>query len=126
MVIGMEHLAILSANPARLAKWYETTFGAECVLDNGKGTYFMAFRDKSMLEIFASGAEGEYPQADISGLRHIALSTDDFSGDVAMLKEKNVEVIADAKTSASGISTFFFRDIDGNILHLISRPAPLV
>ncbi len=126
MITGIEHFAIISPDTKRLSDWYKRVFDLECVYDNGKGTYFLAFPDKSMIEFIPATDIAEKPQEKLSGVRHIAFSTDTFDETVALLKNEGVEIIHDAATSAKGVSTFFFRDIDGNVMHLISRTTPLI
>ena len=41
------------------------------------------------------------------------------------LREENVEVVTEVSVSSKGIKTFFFRDPEGNIFHLIYRPEAL-
>ena len=126
MITGIEHLAIISEDTKRLSDWYKRVFDLECVYDNGKGTYFLAFPDKSMIEFIPALETAAKPAEKLAGVRHVAFSTDTFDETVALLKAEGVEIIHDAATSAKGISTFFFRDIDGNVMHLIDRPEPLV
>ncbi len=126
MITGIEHLAIISEDTKRLSDWYKRVFDLECVYDNGKGTYFLAFPDKSMIEFIPALETAAKPAEKLVGVRHVAFSTDTFDETVALLKAEGVEIIHDAATSAKGISTFFFRDIDGNVMHLIDRPEPLV
>ncbi len=124
---GIEHLAIISEDTKRLSDWYKRVFELECVYDNGKGTYFLAFPDKSMIEFIpATHPSQGKPEEKLAGVRHVAFATTDFAATVEQLKSEGVEVIHDATTSDKGISTFFFRDIDGNVMHLIDRPTPLV
>jgi len=127
MVTGIEHLAIFSSDTAKLKDWYIKMFDFKQVYDNGKGTYFLKAQDGFMLE-FVVGNTGEIPKDHtIMGLRHIAISVglDNFEKMVEKLKAVNVEVISEATISDKGVGTFFFRDPDGNVLHLISRKVPL-
>ncbi len=126
MVTGIEHFAIISEDTKRLSDWYKRVFNLECVYDNGKGTYFLAFPDKSMIEFITAEHHAQKPEEKLAGVRHIAFTCDDFAKTVELLKNEGVEIIHDAATSSKGISTFFFRDIDGNVMHLIDRPEPLV
>ena len=128
MVNGMEHLAVISKDTVKIKDWYQKMFGGEVVYDNGKGTYFLAFPDKSMIEFIKSDLDNGTNELKTGGIRHIALgvSKEEFDPTVAKLREENVEVLTEVSESSSGIKTFFFRDIDGNILHLIYRPDPLV
>ena len=127
MLKGIEHFAIISEDTKRLSDWYKRVFELECVYDNGKGTYFLAFPDKSMIEFIpATHPYLGKPEEKLAGVRHIAFVCEDFAATVELLKKEGVEVLHDAATSPKGISTFFFRDIDGNVMHLIDRPEPLV
>lgn len=127
MKFGIEHIAIIAKDTKKLTDWYRKVFDTEVVYDNGKGTIFLAFSDKSMIEFIPSEEpEREDLPPKRQGIRHIAIAVDDFDGAVNRLMAENVEVITEPATSAKGISTFFFRDIEGNILHLITRPEPLI
>lgn len=125
MITGIEHFAVYSNDTAKLKNWYAKTFNFKQVYDNGKGTYFLKAPDGMMIEFIMSD-KGEIP-ADITykGLRHIALASGDFQADAAALKAAGVEVITEPAVSDKGVGTFFFRDPDGNVVHLISRPEPL-
>ena len=125
-MIGIEHIAIFAKDTKALSDWYVKMFDGEIVYDNGKGTYFVAFSDKSMIEFCTADSENELTGLEKAGLRHLALSSDNFEKDVEKIKAANVEIIKDAVVSSKGIATIFFRDPEGNILHFISRPEPLV
>ena len=127
MVTGIEHIAVLAKDSKALTDWYVNLFGFEIVYDNGKGTYFVKAADGSMLEIISSSTDCRPTDTKEWGIRHFALSVteDGFDEMVEKLKAENVEVVTDAAVSPKGIKTFFFRDIEGNIFHLIYRPTPL-
>ncbi|MBQ6998893.1 MAG: VOC family protein [Clostridia bacterium] len=128
MVTGIEHIGLYAKDSKALADWYIDMFGCTIAYENtSKGTYFVAFADKSMIEICkASDDMLSNPALTDAGLRHIALTVSDFDAVVAKLKGADTEIVADEVTSSSGVKTIFFRDIAGNILHLISRPEPLI
>lgn len=126
MITGMEHIAIFAKDTKALADWYVRVFDFKIVYDNGKGTYFVAAPDKSMIEICVADTEPRKTTAAESGIRHIALSTDNIEEMTKMLTDEGVEVVTPMKISDKGIGTFFFRDIEGNIVHLIQRPKPLI
>ncbi len=127
MKFGIEHIAIYAKDTKALSDWYAKMFDGEVVYDNGKGTYFIAFSDKSMIE-FCSNTEEDNAITALNtlGIRHIAISVDDFEAAVEKVKAADVEILKEAEVSAKGIGTMFFRDIEGNILHLMARPTPLV
>ena len=125
-MIGIEHIAIFAKDTKVLSGWYKDMFDGEIVYDNGKGTYFVAFADKSMIEFCTADEENVPTELSMAGIRHIAISTDDFDTLTKKVIESGVEILKPATVSDKGIGTIFFRDIEGNILHLISRPQPLV
>ena len=126
MVKGIEHVGIFAKDTKALADWYCKTFDFEIVYDNGKGTYFVAAPDKSMIEICVADTEPKSTTATESGIRHIALTTDNIEEMTDKLLAAGAEVVTPLKISDKGIGTFFFRDPEGNILHFIQRPSPLV
>ena len=126
MKIGIEHIAIFAKDTKMLSDWYKDLFDGEIVYDNGKGTCFVAVSDKSMIEFCTASSETVPTELSVGGIRHIAISVDDFAPLVDKVKAKGVEIIADAVVSEKGIGTMFYRDPEGNILHLISRKTPLV
>ncbi len=128
MVTGIEHVGIYAKDSKALAQWYIDMFGCTVAYVNeAKGTYFVAFPDKSMIEICkAERASCKKCEPTQAGIRHLALTVEDFDAVVEKLKAAKTEIVTDAATSSSGVKTIFFRDIAGNILHLISRPEPLI
>jgi len=126
MILGIEHIAIFAKDTASLSEWYAKNLNGEIVYDNGKGTYFVAFENKSMIEFCKSDSENAPTSLETAGIRHIAITTNDFENDVLKIKSTGVEIIKEATVSAKGIGTMFFRDPEGNILHFISRVEPLI
>ncbi|MBC7765566.1 MAG: VOC family protein [Hyphomonadaceae bacterium] len=125
MITGVEHIALCSTDTAALKDWYMQVMGFRQVYDNGKGTYFLMMQSGAMLEFISASEDGGKQHERVSGIRHIALNVDDFDSTVAGLLDAGVEVLTEAMVSPQGIKTFFFKDPDGNILHLIDRPTPL-
>ncbi len=125
MIKGIEHIAIFSSDTAKLKDWYIKLFDFKQVYDNGKGTYFLQSPDGSMLEFCTAETVSDKFNQTVSGIRHIALSTDNIEEMTEKILVEGAEVVAPLNISTSGVGTFFFRDIDGNILHLISRVTPL-
>lgn len=125
-MFGIEHTGIFSKNSEDLKNWYIKLFGWKEVYTNAeKKTYFLKADDGAMIEFCLTGEEGGAFETNTSGLRHLAISVDDFDAAVKKVKESGAEIITDAQVSAKGIGTMFFKDPDGNILHLISRPVKL-
>lgn len=129
MVRGIEHTAIVAKDSKVLADWYCEVFGMKIVYDNGKGTYFTACENGDMFEIISAEEDKVADTEKTAGIRHIALSVSpaDFDEIVPVLKaDSRVEEVHDVSENAKGIKTYWFRDIEGNFMHLIYRPTPLV
>ena len=123
MYKGLEHTAIASPDPLRLAQWYVDHLGFHINFEYA-GNYFVKAPNGSMLEIIPS--EGERtPQAMKSpGIRHLAIAVDSFDAAHEDLKAKSVDFLTEPFTT-QGNRLVFFSDADGNIVHLIERENPL-
>lgn len=123
MFSGIEHFAIASPNPKRLAEWYVSNLDFEITFEYA-GNYFVQAQNGSLVEIIP--AEGERLGADMRtpGMRHIAISVDDFDAALGQLKSQGVTFEGDPYTN-QGNRLAFFEDVDGNLLHLIKRDKPL-
>lgn len=123
MFKGLEHTAIASPNPQRLAEWYRDYLEFRINFEYA-GNYFVRAANGSMLEIIPSVGVRPSNQMKDEGIRHLAIDVEDFDAGLALLKEKNVHFLGDPFEN-QGNRLVFFTDCDGNILHLIARPAPL-
>jgi len=124
MFHGLEHTAIASPDPKRLAQWYVDHLGFH-INFSYDGNYFVKAPNGSMLEIIPSiGVMAETPPMKEPGIRHLAIALDDFDAGYVDLLAKGVEFLGDPFTN-QGNRLVFFKDGDGNILHLIHREKPL-
>jgi glyoxylase I family protein len=123
MFIGLEHTAIASPNPKRLADWYCEYLGFH-INFTYQVFYFVKAANGSMLEIIPS--EGEKPVAGFKspGIRHLAIEVTDFDAAYENLKSRGVKIVVEPYET-EGNRLVFFEDCDGNILHLIKREKPL-
>lgn len=123
IIRGIEHTAIASPNPARLAEWYVSTLGF-VVNYRGSTAVFVKAPDGTMIEIIQ--AEGDAPAATpkTPGLRHLALTVQGFDEVYADLKSKDVKFVTEPLDS-KGNKVVFFEDPEGNLLHLLERQTPL-
>lgn len=123
MFLGLEHTAIASPDPKRLADWYvqHLDFRINFTYD---GNYFVRAADGSMLEIIPSVGERASQQMKDPGIRHLAVNVADFDAAAEELRKRNVTFLGEPFTN-QGNRLLFFADCDGNILHLIHRERPL-
>ncbi|HYL79010.1 MAG TPA: VOC family protein [Bryobacteraceae bacterium] len=123
MFRGLEHTAIASPNPAHLAEWYvqKLDFHINYTYD---GNYFVRAADGSMLEIIPSEGDRSPQKMKDPGIRHLAISVDNFDAALADLRTRGVDFLGEPFVN-QGNRLVFFTDRDGNILHLIQRERPL-
>ena len=123
MFTGIEHFAIASPNPKALADWYVENLNFRHSYDY-QGNYFVRAQNGGLIEIIRS--EGAAPESDMrtQGLRHIAISVDNFDESYAELQAKKV-VFTAAPYENEGNRLVFFQDRDGNLVHLIERQVEL-
>ena len=123
MFNGIEHFAIASANPRRLAEWYASTLEFEITYEYA-GNYFIEAPNGALIEIIP--AEGDTAEAGMRtpGMRHIAISVNDFDAARQQLATQGVKFEGEPYVNA-GNRLLFFRDPEQNLIHLIQREKPL-
>jgi catechol 2,3-dioxygenase-like lactoylglutathione lyase family enzyme len=123
MFLGLEHTAIASPDPQRLAEWYAAylEFWINHVYE---GNYFVKAANGTMLEIIPSAGERVPQTPKDPGIRHLAIMAEDFDKAHAQLKAAGVNMVGEP-FEIKGNRLVFFTDLDGNLLHLIHRPQPL-
>ena len=123
MFQGLEHTAIASPDPKRLAEWYVEHLEFHINFEYA-GNYFVKAQNGSMLEIIPSDGAPGPNEMKTPGIRHFAIAIDDFDAAYAQLQSKNVTFKAEPFTN-QGNKLVFFEDADGNLCHLIQREKPL-
>lgn len=123
MFKGLEHTAIASPNPRALAEWYAEHLEFRINFEYA-GNFFVRASNGSMLEIIPSEGERGSNKMKDPGIRHLAIAVDDFDAAHQQLRARNVSFVAEPFEN-QGNRLVFFTDLDGNLLHLISRPQPL-
>ena len=118
MFKGIEHTAIATVDPEALGAWYEKVLDFPIVY-RYSGNVFVRAADGTMLELIPS--EGDRPEAAMKspGIRHLAVAVDDFDAGVKALESRGVTILQTIEGGANRLA--FFRDPEGNILHLIWR-----
>ncbi|HYV63833.1 MAG TPA: VOC family protein [Bryobacteraceae bacterium] len=123
MFAGLEHTAIASPSPVKLAQWYVDHLGFRINFEYD-GNYFVRAANGSMLEIIPSEGDPREQKMRDPGLRHLAVEVTDFDAAHAALKAQGVNFAGEPYVN-QGNRLVFFTDCDGNLLHLIQRPKPL-
>ncbi len=126
MFQGVEHLAIASPDPEKLAKWYVDHLGFR-INYSYEGNWFIKGPNEAMVEIIrAENAQTPQVMADNkkAGIRHLAIAVDDFAAAHEHLKSRNVTFLGEPFDLGTN-RLVFFNDGDGNLVHLIKREQPL-
>jgi len=123
MFKGLEHTAIASPDPRKLAQWYVDHL--EFVINfEYLGNYFVRAANGSMIEIIPSEGERAPQKMKDPGIRHLAILVDDFDAAHKHLQERGVKFLSEPVNN-QGNRLVFFADGDGNFVHLVHRAVPL-
>jgi glyoxylase I family protein len=122
MIAGMEHVGLCAHDPKNLAGWYVETLGFRLVraLEEHR-TYFIRAQNGVMLEIYPAKHQVEPVDNVHRGFRHLALSTVDLDAEVARLRAGGLLVPEETLVLTPEMKLAFFRDPEGNLLHLVQR-----
>jgi predicted enzyme related to lactoylglutathione lyase len=75
-------------------------------------------------EIYAAeGLPQDRGNNKLAGFRHIALRVDSIEAVKSELEKRGVKFTEAARPAAGGGQVLFFEDAEGNLLHLVERPA---
>ncbi len=123
MFQGLEHTAIATPDPEKLAQWYVETLEFT-ISHRYAGNVFVKAPNGTMLEIIPSEGERTPQGMKAPGIRHLAIIPDDFDAARKALEAKGVAFVTEV-LEMDGNRLVFFTDPDGNLLHLIQRNKPL-
>jgi glyoxylase I family protein len=125
MNFSVEHIAIPATDPVALTNWYERVLGAREIFNNGQNPpACLISLGNTWLEIYA--AEVPLPgrgNNQLAGFRHLALRVDSLDAAKAELEKHGVNFTGEIRPAGGGGRVLFFADLEGNLLHLVERPA---
>ena len=122
MIKGIEHVGLCAEDPKTLVDWYVRILGFRIVRAlEEHNTYFIRAHDGGMLEIYPAQHPTDPVDNVHRGLRHIALSASTLDAEIGRLRSAGVTVPVDTIVITSDMALAFFRDPEGNILHLVER-----
>lgn len=77
-----------------------------------------------MFEIYvATGHDAVTRDNGLAGWRHMALRVESIEAARKQLESRGVKIIYPIKPATGGGQILFFEDCEGNLLHLVERPA---
>jgi glyoxylase I family protein len=126
MNFAVEHIGLPARDAAGLRDWYVAKLGAACLAPNGaEPPFFIRLPGAStLLEIYAAATTSQRTGDNtLAGWRHLALRVASIEAARAALEPQGVSFIDPIKPAAGGGRVLFFTDGEGNLLHLVDRPA---
>jgi glyoxylase I family protein len=123
--LTLEHIGLSAKDPVALKDWYVRVLSAELVFSNDRPIAFLlALPGGSLIEIY--GGDSALPQTSnnaLNGWRHVALRVDSLVSAKAELEGRGLKFREGIKPAGGGGIVLFFQDPEGNLLHLVERPA---
>ena len=123
MIRGIEHFAVASFDPHRLATWYMERLECRLILDTGQ-TVYVRSENGAIIEFVFAERQSPSPQMRDAGLRHIAFLVDDLDATCEEQEQRGIS-FADLTRVLSGLRLRFFQDPEGNFLHIVQRDVAL-
>ena len=126
MKFSVEHIGLPARDFAALRDWYVNKLGAECIAPNGDQppVFIRPPGSTAMFEIYAAtGSDSVTEDNGLAGWRHMALRVESIEAARKELEARGVKFIDPIKPAAGGGRILFFKDGEGNLLHLVDRPA---
>src|SRR5687768_12627602 len=131
LFLSIEHVAIAARDPKALAEWYSRVLGfsTHISFDNGPDkprTFMMKLGNGPMIEIIPSDATTPVLRNNSQpGWIHAAILVSDFDRAHSALNEAGARREGEERAAPFGARVQFYRDPEGNLFHILFRPAPL-
>lgn len=125
MNFTVEHIALPARDINALRDWYVAKLGATCIAPNGtEPPYFIKLPGATAtFEMYeATGSTPQTGDNGLAGWRHLALRVDSIEAATKELAARGVVFTDPIKPAAGGGRVLFFKDGEGNLLHLVDRP----
>ena len=125
MIKGLDHLALVTTDAERAAKFFIDLLGFKesgRLVTEGSGTIVFVSLGGTQIELFGYGDTSAAPAGNHAvGYTHLAMQVEDLDAEYARLQAAGVEFTMVPTTVGSGLRIAFFKDPDGNSLELMQR-----
>lgn len=122
MIKGIEHIGLCAQDPERIVAWYVSVLNCEVVHSiEERSTYFLRFPGGGMVEVYPATTHTTPVENLNSGLRHLAIRVDDFESDYKYMVDHGALLIPEMTVRSEEMKLAFFRDPEGNLIHLVQR-----
>ena len=124
MNFAVEHVGLAARDAAALKDWYVRVLGSREVLTDGKSppAFLLEIANGLMVEIYPGDTSVDATGNNkLAGWRHLALRVDSIESARAELARHGVVLDEPIKPAGGGGRVLFFKDSEGNLLHLVER-----
>jgi glyoxylase I family protein len=125
MNLTVEHIGLAARDTVDLRDWYTEVLGAREAFTDGKSppAFLLEIDGGLMIEIYPCETSVDATGNNkLAGWRHLALRVDSLESARAELARRGVIFGEPIKPAGGGGRVLFFRDSEGNLLHLVERP----
>jgi glyoxylase I family protein len=125
MILSIEHIGLAARNTPSLRDWYINALGAEVLFANSENppAFLLRLPGGAVIEIYpAHTSTDEISNNRLAGWRHVALRVDSIEDARKTLEGRGVIFSEEPKPAGGGGRVLFFKDDEGNLLHLVERP----
>ena len=129
MNLSVEHIGLAAGDPVRLKNWYVQALNAREIFTDGKSSpsFLLELEGGLLIEIYPAGASNNDTNNNkLAGWRHLAVRVDFIESARAELARRGVIFDEPIKPAGGGGRVLFFKDSEGNLLHLVERPFDFV
>ena len=124
MQFEIEHIGLAARDTVALKDWYVRVLGGKVVFDNGQSppAFLVSLSGSPLIEIYpAEFSVADTGKNSLQGWRHLALRVESLEAARQTLEERGVAISEPVKPAGGGGRVLFFRDAEGNLLHLVER-----
>lgn len=121
----VEHLGLAAREPLALKDWYVQALGGRVVFATATHppAFFIEVAGGLLIEIYGADASLTATRNhQLAGWRHLALRVESITAAQERLARAGVVFDEPIKPAGGGGQVLFFRDPEGNLLHLVERP----
>jgi len=125
MTFLAEHFGVAASNATALKDWYLRVLHAKVLrqLADDPPAWLIELTGGFWIEIYSADSKTS-PQANrVAGWRHLALRVDNIETAREHLLSEGVALEESIKPAGGGGRVLFFSDPEGNLFHLVERPA---
>jgi len=124
MNFAVEHIGLAARNTVALKDWYEEVLGSREVFSDGRlpPAFLIEMAGGLLIEIYPGDTSVDVTGNNkLAGWRHLAVRVDSIESARDELARRGVVFDEPTKPAGGGGRVLFFKDSEGNLLHLVER-----